>query len=38
MLDRDRILVKLAELDGYLGEVRAIAPESFADYRRDNAV
>lgn len=34
MLDRDRILVKLSELDGYLGELRSIAPESFAVYRQ----
>jgi len=34
VLDRDRILVKLSELDGYLGELRSIAPGTFAEYRR----
>lgn len=34
MLDRDRILVKLSELEGYLGELRLIAPESLAAYRQ----
>jgi uncharacterized protein YutE (UPF0331/DUF86 family) len=34
VLDRDRILVKLSELDGYLGELRSIAPESLAAYRQ----
>lgn len=32
MVDRDRILTRLDELDGYLRELRAIAPSSFADY------
>ena len=34
MLDRERILAKLDELDGYVQELRAIAPRSFAQYRR----
>lgn len=32
MLDRDRILAELDDLDGYLGELRQIAPESYACY------
>jgi uncharacterized protein YutE (UPF0331/DUF86 family) len=32
MLDRDRILAKLDELDGYLAELRQIVPESYAHY------
>lgn len=32
MLDRDRILAKLDELHGYLGELRQIVPESYARY------
>ena len=32
MLDRERILTKLDELDGYLGELRQVAPESYARY------
>ena len=34
MLDRERILVKLSELDGHLGELRSIAPDTFAAYRQ----
>lgn len=34
MLDRNRILVKLSELEGYLGELRQIAPESLTAYRQ----
>ena len=34
MVDRDRVLAKLDELDGYLRELRAVAPERFEDYRR----
>ena len=34
MLDRDRILVKLGELDGYLKELATVAPRTFAEYRR----
>ena len=32
MVDRDRILAKLDELHGYLGELRQIVPESYARY------
>lgn len=32
MLDRERILAKLDELEGYLGELRQILPESYARY------
>jgi uncharacterized protein YutE (UPF0331/DUF86 family) len=32
MLDRERILGKLDELDGYLGELRQVVPESYARY------
>jgi len=32
MLDRERILAKLDELNGYLGELRQVAPESYARY------
>jgi len=34
VLDRDRVLVKLSELEGYLGELRQIAPESLTAYRQ----
>lgn len=34
MVDRDRVLVKLDELDGYLRELAAIAPTSFEDFLR----
>ncbi len=34
MVDRDRVLTKLDELDGYLRELRAVAPDRFADYQR----
>ncbi len=34
MIDRDRVLAKLDELDGYLAELRSIAPERFEDYQR----
>ncbi len=33
MLDRERILCKLDELDGYLGELRQVVPGSYAKYR-----
>ena len=33
MLDRERILAKIDALDGYLGELRAIAPTSIEAYR-----
>lgn len=32
MIDRDRLLAKLDELDGYLAELRAIAPDRFEEY------
>lgn len=32
MVDRERVLGKLAELEGYLRELRAVAPERFEDY------
>ncbi len=34
MIDRERILSKLAELDGYLGELAQIVPSSFEEYVR----
>lgn len=34
MLDRERILIKLDQLYGYLGELREILPEDFAIYRK----
>ena len=34
MLDKDRIIAKLAELDAYLDELRQIAPSSFEDFQR----
>ncbi len=34
MIDRDRVLAKLDELDGYLRELRSIAPERLEDYLR----
>lgn len=33
MIDRDRLLAKLDELDGYLAELRAVAPERFEQYK-----
>ncbi|MGH7860411.1 MAG: type VII toxin-antitoxin system HepT family RNase toxin, partial [Candidatus Binatia bacterium] len=32
MVDRERILGKLAELEGYLQELRSVAPDRFEDY------
>lgn len=32
MVDRERILAKLDELEGYVRELRQVAPESFAEY------
>lgn len=32
MLDRERILAKLDQLDGYLRELRQVVPGSFAEY------
>ena len=34
MLDEERILAKLDELEGYLTELHAIAPENLKEYRR----
>lgn len=34
MIDRDRLLAKLDELDGYLRELRSITPQNLEDYRR----
>jgi uncharacterized protein YutE (UPF0331/DUF86 family) len=34
MLDEGRILAKFDELEGYLAELRAIAPENLKEYRR----
>ena len=34
MVDRDRVLVKLDDLEGYLGELRAVAPDRFEAYQR----
>ena len=34
MLDRERVLAKLDELEGYLRELEAIAPRNLAEYRR----
>lgn len=33
MVDRERILAKLDELDGYLGELGKVAPESYEEYQ-----
>jgi uncharacterized protein YutE (UPF0331/DUF86 family) len=34
VVDRDRVLAKLDELDGYLAELRSIAPSQFEEYLR----
>ena len=34
MVDKDRILAKLDQLEGYLRELRQILPESFAGYQK----
>lgn len=34
MLDSERILAKLDELDGYQGELRQIMPASFEEYKK----
>jgi uncharacterized protein YutE (UPF0331/DUF86 family) len=34
VLDRERILTKLDELDGYIRDLRVIAPQDFAEYRQ----
>jgi uncharacterized protein YutE (UPF0331/DUF86 family) len=33
-VDRERILAKLDELDGYIRELRAVAPQDFAAYQK----
>lgn len=33
MIDRDRTLAKLDELDGYLGELRSVVPATLQEYR-----
>ena len=33
MIDRDRTLAKLDELDGYLGELRSVRPATVQEYR-----
>ena len=33
MIDRDRTLAKLDELDGYLAELRSVVPATFDEYR-----
>lgn len=32
MLDRNRILAKIDELDSYLGELQSVTPESYEEY------
>ena len=34
MLDRERVLVKIDQLEGYLKELREIVPEDFATYQK----
>ena len=34
MVDHERILAKLDDLDGYIRELRAVAPQDFAAYRK----
>ena len=34
MVDRDRALAKLDEMDGYLGELRAVTPRDLEEYAR----
>ncbi len=34
MLDRERILAKIAEFEGYLRELQAIVPRSFEEFRQ----
>lgn len=33
-LDRERILAKVDQLDGYVAELKEIAPKSFAEYQK----
>ena len=37
-MDRERILVKLDELEGYIKELKAITPDDFESYERDRIV
>jgi hypothetical protein len=34
VLDRERILAKLDEIDGYLRELRTVVPATIEDYRQ----
>ena len=34
MIDEERVLAKIEELNGYLRELRAIAPSTFEEYQR----
>ncbi len=34
MVDRERVLARLDQMDGYLRELREIAPRNFEEYRR----
>jgi len=34
VLDHERVLIKLDQLNGYLGELREVLPEDFNAYRR----
>ena len=34
MLDKERILGKIDDMDSYLNELRQIVPENFSDYQR----
>src|SRR5574341_715043 len=34
VLDRERVLAKLDELEGYVRDLRTIAPQNFAEYRQ----
>ncbi|MBI3824419.1 MAG: DUF86 domain-containing protein [Candidatus Rokubacteria bacterium] len=37
MIDRDRVLAKLDELHGYLGELRSVVPGRYEDYQQTAA-
>jgi len=34
VVDRERVLAKLDELEGYVRDLRAIAPQNFTEYRQ----
>ena len=34
MLDKERLLAKIDELEGYLGELEQVKPTSFEEYRK----